>query len=88
MTNVQYFSKMSRRSFKELTAGTVDGNTRTVINRYSVVGANDYDDAVDSADTYARINHCHIASGQVVNRHMIVVFKYDNGKKHFRRYNW
>ena len=79
---------MSRRSFKEIIAGTVDGNTRTVINRYSVVGADNYEDAMDSAETYARINHCYIAYGQTVNRHMIVCFKYNNDKKHFRRYNW
>ena len=88
MTNIKYFSKMTRRSYKELIAGTVSDNVRTVINRYSVVGANDYDDAVDNAETYARINKCIIAYGQIVNRHMIVCFKYDNGKKHYRRFNW
>lgn len=88
MTNIKYFSKMSRRSFKELTAGTVTDNVYTVINRYSVVGANDYNDAIDSAETYARINKYTIVSGNVVNRHMIVVFKANNGKKHYRRYNW
>ena len=88
MTDIKYFSKMTRRSFKEIIAGTVDGNVKTVINRYSVVGADSYEDAMNSAESYARINHCHIASGQVINRHMIVCFKYNNGKKHFRRFNW
>ena len=87
MTNIKYFSKMSRRSFKEIISGTVEDNVKTVINRYSVVGANDYDDAVNSAESYARLNGWRIAYSQVVNRHMIVVFK-GCGKKHFRRYNW
>lgn len=88
MMNVKYFWKMSRRSYKELISGTVDGNVKTVINRYSIVGANDYNDAMDSADTYAKLNKCTIAYGQVTNRHMVICFKYNNGKKHFRRYNW
>lgn len=87
MMNVKYFWKMSRRSYKELIAGTVADNVKTVINRYSVVGANDYDDAVSSAESYASLNGWRIAYSQVVNRHMIVCFK-GCGKKHFRRYNW
>ena len=87
MANIKYFSKMSRRSFKEIISGTVEDNVRTVINRYSVVGADNYEDAVNSAESYARLNGWAIASGQVINRHMIVVFK-GCGKKHFRRYNW
>ena len=86
--SIKYFSKMTRSSFKELTAGTVNDNVYTVINRYSVVGADNYDDAISSAESYARINGYTITSGKVINRHIIVVFKANNGKKHFRRYNW